>query len=221
MKKLQVLYITAFFAACLVPSLGMAVTKQEASSENRRLAEFPELKKENEINTRWLPEAGEYFQEHFAFRNELVTANALLNGKIFGVSTADGVIQGTDNWLYYKDSLEDYLGEELLSERSLFNIAHTLAMMQETLNEKGVQFLFTVAPNKNSLYGENMPYYDSLKVSSDKTLLIFRNISGRSRFLTEICMRLFQKRKKFFITKEIHTGTTRVLQLRRIHCCLL
>ena len=55
MKKLQVLYITAFFAACLVPSLGMAVTKQEASSENRRLAEFPELKKENEINTRWLP----------------------------------------------------------------------------------------------------------------------------------------------------------------------
>lgn len=147
MKKLQVLYITAFFAACLVPSLGMAVTKQEASSENRRLAEFPELKKENEINTRWLPEAGEYFQEHFAFRNELVTANALLNGKIFGVSTADGVIQGTDNWLYYKDSLEDYLGEELLSERSLFNIAHTLAMMQETLNEKGVQFLFTVAPH--------------------------------------------------------------------------
>lgn len=171
MKKLQVLYITAFFAACLVPSLGMAVTKQEASSENRRLAEFPELKKENEINTRWLPEAGEYFQEHFAFRNELVTANALLNGKIFGVSTADGVIQGTDNWLYYKDSVEDYLGEELLSERSLFNIAHTLAMMQETLNEKGVQFLFTVAPNKNSLYGENMPYYDSLKVSSDKNLV--------------------------------------------------
>lgn len=92
MKKLQVLYITAFFAACLVTSLGMAVTKQEASSENRRLAEFPELKKENEINNRWLLEAGEYFQEHFAFRNELVTANALLNGKIFGVSTADGVI---------------------------------------------------------------------------------------------------------------------------------
>lgn len=171
MKKLQVLYITAFFAACLVPSLGMAVTKQETSSENRRLAEFPELKNEDGINTQWLAEAGEYFQDHFAFRNELVTANALLNGKLLGVSTADGVIQGTDDWLYYKDSLEDYLGEELLSERSLFNIAHTLSMMQEALDKKGVQFLFTVAPNKNSLYGENMPYYDSLKVSSDKNLV--------------------------------------------------
>ena len=44
-------------------------------------------------------------------------------------------------------------------------------MMQETLNKKGVHFRFTVAPNKNSLYGENMPYYDSLKVSSDKNLV--------------------------------------------------
>lgn len=170
MKKLQVLYITAFFAACLVPSLGMAVTKQEASSENRKLAEFPKLKTEEGINTQWLPQAGEYFQEHFALRNEFVTANAILNGKLLGTSTADGVIQGTDGWLYYKDSLNDYLGEELLSDRSLFNIAHTLSMMQENLKNRGVKFLFTVAPNKNSLYGENMPYYDSLKASGEKNL---------------------------------------------------
>ena len=26
--------------------------------------------------------------------------------------------------------------------------------------KKGVNFLFTIAPNKNSLYGDNMPYYD-------------------------------------------------------------
>ena len=170
MKKLQIFYITAFFVACLVPSLGMAVTKQETSSENRKLAEFPKIKTEEGINVQWLPEAGEYFQEHFALRNELVTVNALLNGKLLGVSTADGVIQGTDGWLYYKDSLQDYLGEELLSERSLFNIAHTLSMMQEALDKKGIQFLFTIAPNKNSLYGENMPYYDKLKVSGEKNL---------------------------------------------------
>jgi hypothetical protein len=80
------------------------------------------------------------------------------------------VIQGTDGWLYYTDSLTDYLGSDLLSDRSLFNIAHTLSMMQNYLEQKGVQFLFTVAPNKNSLYGENMPYYDILKVSDEKNL---------------------------------------------------
>lgn len=171
MKKLQVLYIAAFFAVCLVPFVGMAVTGQESSSENRTLAEFPQLKTEEGINVQWLNDAGEYFQDHFAFRNELVTANALINGKILGTSTASGVIQGTDGWLYYKDSLEDYLGENLLKDRSLYNISHILSLMQEYLAEKNVQFVFTVAPNKNSLYDENMPYYDSYKVSDNKNLI--------------------------------------------------
>ena len=174
MKKLQVLYIAAFFAVCLVPFAGMAVTGQESSSENRTLAEFPQLKTEEGINVQWLSDAGEYFQDHFAFRNELVTANALINGKILGTSTASGVIQGTDGWLYYKDSLEDYLGENLLEDRSLYNISHILSLMQEYLAEKNVQFAFTVAPNKNSLYDANMPYYDSCKVSDNKNLINLR-----------------------------------------------
>lgn len=99
-----------------------------------------------------------------------MTANALVNGKIFQVSTASGVIQGTGGWLYYKDSLDDYLGINQLSDRGLFNVAHTLSMMQKNLTARGKKFLFTVAPNKNSLYGEHMPYYDSLKVTEVNNL---------------------------------------------------
>ena len=178
MKKLQVLYIAIFFSICLIPFVGMAITKQEDSSENRTLAEFPQIETEEGINVQWLSEAGEYFQEHFAYRNELVTANALVNGKFLRTSTAEGVIQGTDGWLYYKDSLEDYLGENLLKERSLYNIAHTLSMIQEYLAEKNVQFAFTVAPNKNSLYDANMPYYDRYKVSDEKNLLNLQKYLG-------------------------------------------
>lgn len=166
MKKGKLIYCILFFAICLCPSLGMLVTKQETSSENRQLSEFPSPKtEEGKINVKWLSQAGDYFQEHFAFRNELVTGNALLHGRLLETSTADGVIQGKNDWLYYKDSLDDYLGQDLLSDRSLFNIAHMLSMTQQALEEKGVNFLFTIAPNKNSLYGDNMPYYDKLKVS--------------------------------------------------------
>ena len=166
MKKGKLIYCILFFAICLCPSLGMLVTKQETSSENRQLSEFPSPKtEEGKINVEWLSQAGDYFQEHFAFRNELVTGNALLHGRLLETSTADGVIQGKNGWLYYKDSLDDYLGQDLLSDRSLFNIAHMLSMTQQALEEKRVNFLFTIAPNKNSLYGDNMPYYDKLKVS--------------------------------------------------------
>ena len=149
MKKGKLIYCILFFAICLCPSLGMLVTKQETSSENRQLSEFPSPKtEEGKINVEWLSQAGDYFQEHFAFRNELVTGNALLHGRLLETSTADGVIQGKNGWLYYKDSLDDYLGQDLLSDRSLFNIAHMLSMTQQALEEKGVNFLFTIAPNK-------------------------------------------------------------------------
>lgn len=170
MKKFKIFYCILFFALCLCPAVGMFFVKPEVSSENRKLAEFPKLQTEEGFNNQWLSQAGDYFQEHFAFRNELVTANALINGKLLGTSTAEGVIQGSEGWLYYKDSLSDYLGTDLMTDRSLYNVAHSLSMMQTYLNEKGVKLLFTTAPNKNSLYGENMPYYNSVKVTGEKNL---------------------------------------------------
>ena len=71
----------------------------------------------------------------------------------------DTVIDGKNGWLYYKDSLEDFQRENPMSERQLFDIAHSLAMVQSYAREKGIRFAFTIAPNKNSLYGGNMPYY--------------------------------------------------------------
>lgn len=170
MKKWKILYGVLFFGICLLPFVGMFFVQEGASTENRTLADFPALKTEEGLNVEWLSEAGDYFQDHFAFRNELVTANAVLNGKLLGVSTASGVIQGNDNWLYYKDSLDDYVGSNLMSERALFNVAHTLSLVQKNLTDRGVKFLFTVAPNKNSLYDENMPYYYSTIITEENNL---------------------------------------------------
>ena len=83
MKKGKLIYSVLFFAVCLCPSVGMLIAKPETSSENRQLSEFPTLKtEEGKWNVEWLSQAGDYFQEHFAFRNELVTGNALLHGKL-------------------------------------------------------------------------------------------------------------------------------------------
>ena len=171
MKKfIRIFYSVIFFGACLLPFAAMPFAGEETSLENRELASFPSLTTEEGINTEFLSEAGAYFQDHFAFRSKLVTANALLRGKLLGVSAEDGVIQGTDGWLYYSDSLDDYQGKNLLSGRSLFNIAHSTAMVQADLEAQNIRFLFTVAANKNSLYGEHMPYYDSLVITEENNL---------------------------------------------------
>ena len=172
MKKWKWIYILFFFAACVIPSAGMLAGTKEVSLENRTLSSFPVLfPEEGGINTSWLPEAGDWFQDHFAFRDELVTANAWLNGRLLGTSVVPSVIQGRHGWLYYTDSLNDYQGKDLLSDRSIFNIAHTLEMTARMLEGKNVKLVFAAAPNKNSLYRDNMPYYDRMTVSEEKNIL--------------------------------------------------
>ncbi len=169
-KPLAAAYLAGTLSLCLLPFVGLLWHTNAESSENRTLSDFPQLKTEEGWNKDFLSEAGAYFEEHFAYRQELVTADAKIRGELFGVSTADGVIKGTDGWLYYKDSLEDYLGENPLSERGIFNIARTLRILQDYVEKNGRTFLFTVAPNKNSLYGEHMPYYDQVKVGDIRNI---------------------------------------------------
>ena len=81
---------------------------------------------------------------------------------------------------------------------------------------------FTVAPNKNSLYGENMPYYDSLKVSSDKNLVNLQKYLRQDQVsYGDLYETLSERERSSLSQKRFTLEQQRVLQLRRIHCCLL
>ena len=167
---LGILYISAVLLVCIVPSAGLLVKKSEGTAKENVASDFPALMEDGKLNMEWLSEAGEYFQEHFAFRSEMVNANAEVMSTVAKVSSDDGVVVGTDGWLYYSDSLDDYLGQNLLDERSLFNIAHSMKLMQIYAQMNGMDFLYVPVPNKNTLYGENMPYYYKYKASDERNL---------------------------------------------------
>ena len=101
------------------------------------------------------------------FHRFLVTVNAKLQTFVFQTSPTDGVIMGTDGWLYYKDSLADYQGTELLPDRALYDIAHTAAMTQEYCSLLGIDYLFALAPNKATLYPEHMPWHCRAAASNE------------------------------------------------------
>lgn len=171
MKKTgNIIFVAACLVLCLLPFVGMVKARTNSTTENRQLASFPKVKEDGKWNREWLLEAGTYFEEHFAFRPYLVTADSEIMSRIFGVSNMDTVIDGKNGWLYYTATLDDYLGAKPLSERGLYNICHNLSIMQRYVEENGAKFLFTVAPNKNSLYGEQMPYYADKKVSGTKNM---------------------------------------------------
>ncbi len=160
MKYYKITCILIFFIIISLPLAGLIFYKEPEGTENKVLAEAPQFVAENGINIHFLQDASDYFSDHFAFRQELVTANTVLKSSLFGESAEELAVYGTDDWLYLTVSLEDYQGTNLMTERGLNNITRTLSLMQEyTEDSLGKQFIFTVAPNKNTLYPEHMPYY--------------------------------------------------------------
>ena len=77
--------------------------------------------------------------------------------KVFDTSASKDVILGKQNWLYYKDTEDDYLGKNILSDAEIEIISNNIKMMQQYVEAQGAKFLFFIAPNKNSLYGQYMP----------------------------------------------------------------
>lgn len=169
-KTLLRIYIVAGLLVCVLPFAAMTVCPTDTTTENRTLAGFPSLQKEGKPNVDFFEEISAYFNDHFAFRNELVSIDAKIMNRVFGVSNVDTVVTGKDGWLYYTDSVDDYLGQNTLNERQVFNTVNNLRILQQYVKDNDAQFVFTVAPNKSSLYGEHMPNHLSKKVSDVKNI---------------------------------------------------
>lgn len=151
------IFIAVFFLALLFPFASMLFYKTDMSVEKRHAQAFPELVEDGELNKDFFQELTDYMSDQFAFRQELATLDAKLKKGLFQVSNNEQVIVGTDGWLFFSETMDDYLKRNTMGEREVHNCAKTLALLQEGVEAQGANFVFTVAPNKNELYKEHMP----------------------------------------------------------------
>lgn len=149
----------AFLCACLIPSLGMLVLPEEPAAANQTLAQPPTLTdREGKLNPDVLEETTDYVADHFALRQRLITANAALEGAVFHTSAQDSVLMGREGWLFYRETVDGYLRTDPMTDRELFGAARTLTLLTEYAGDHGAKLVFTVAPNKASLYPQYLPY---------------------------------------------------------------
>ncbi len=159
-KKLAYAAFTALILLlCLIPSLGMLLPAQEsAAGGNQALSRAPSLRDpEGNWNPGYLSQIQDYAGDNFYLRQEMITAWSALNAKGLRSSITEDVVLGTDGWLYFADTLPDYVGLQPMTDREIFSAARNLRLMAEYCESQGARFLFTLAPNKNSLYPEHMP----------------------------------------------------------------
>lgn len=153
-----IVFIAGFLLLCLVPSVGMLLPDSGEAGGNEVLARLPALRdKDGAWNAGFLTGLSDYAEDNYFLRQRLVTAWSALNQNVFHTSIAGNVLLGSGGWLYFGDTLDDYTGRNLLSDAEIASAANNLALMSEYCESQGARFLFTIAPNKNSLYPQHMP----------------------------------------------------------------
>ena len=157
-KVVSLLFVGIFLFLCLVPSVGLLLTGGAEAGANEVLSSKPSLtRRDGSFNPDVLADLGDYVDDRFSLRQQCVTAWAGLNAALFRVSVTDSVVLGSGGWLYYEPTLADYTRAAPMTDRELWCAGRTLYLLQEYAESRGAEFLFTVAPNKNSLYDEHMP----------------------------------------------------------------
>lgn len=151
------IFIALFMILLFVPFLSMSFYKADLSIEKRYGEQFPSLVEKGKINLGFFSQMTDYIENHFAFRQEMITADARIKASVFQSSGNSQVIVGREGWLFFQETTDDYMGRNVLSRRELHNCAKVLQLIQGAAERADAQFIFAVAPNKNSIYGEYMP----------------------------------------------------------------
>lgn len=150
-------FVAVFFAASLTLSLGILFAGPSKAGANEQLSKPPQLVSDGAYNPDFLSDAAAWINDHFFLRQELITLDNRLSAKVAQTSGAEDVVLGRDGWLYYDSTLDNYTGQNAMTQRELYSAATNLELMANYCREQGKQFLFVIAPNKNALYPENMP----------------------------------------------------------------
>jgi len=100
-----------------------------------------------------------YFQDNFGLRAPLIRAHALLHAKVLGESPSPTVLWGRDGWLFYADDggIEDIVADARMTDAELERWRQTLVDNRNWLRARGIEYVFTLAPDKHVIYPEFLP----------------------------------------------------------------
>ena len=154
------LLIATFIAGLVLPLVAMH-NKDVSTIEKRKLAPFPELKWGRKALATFPSRFEAFFKDHFGFRDllaQLYSESSLM----LQSSSNPNVLIGKDDWLFYinpadGNSLEDYRKNDPLTPEELQQWRTALEARYVWFKQQGIQYLFVVAPDKHSIYGEYFP----------------------------------------------------------------
>jgi hypothetical protein len=130
-----------------------------AASENRALAPWPKWQASAWAAADFPSRFEAFYNDHFGFRYKLIDWHNHVRVRYLGLSSSPQVCLGKEGWLYFQ---HEPLGNDAVTDRpftkeELQRWQRMLESRRDWLAERGISYLFVVAPNKESIYPEMLP----------------------------------------------------------------
>lgn len=179
-KLINIIVVLIFSIVIFVPFIIGIIEKDKAISvtERRKLSTCPKVSF-NLNSIQKFPELfDKYYSDHVGLRERFVKYYKLVK-LILGDSPSDDVTIGRDGWLFlgsfkkgyknYSDPIGDVRNLNLFSKEDLKKFAEYIVSLKAWLNDKDVEYIFVIAPNKHTVYFDKLPYYISKENSYSAT----------------------------------------------------
>ncbi len=158
---MAVVMIVCFLGLIWLPTADhfFGLDHAQKPNENRPLVGFPEFTPSRE-GVRAFPAGVEaYFRDHFGFRNRLIRLERKLKDEWFHELIMPDVLIGREGWLFFSGDymVEHFQGLKLLSDEDLANWQALLEKRRDWLARRGIKYVFSIPPDKHSIYPEELP----------------------------------------------------------------
>ena len=173
-RMMNVILATVFLVLLWLPTLDtfFHFDQTPAFNEKRLPAQFPRFNSGFAGLKKYVGGLEAYFNDHFGFRSQLIHWHARWQLEFFNIGRTDVMI-GKEGYLYFDEvgmhMIEHYQGTLQFSPQELAALQQLHEYRRDWLAQRGIQYLFVVVPDKQSIYPEYLPSW--LKAGRQHTKL--------------------------------------------------
>jgi len=159
----------AFLLAIFLPLIvGIAERDKDISElENRSLVQLPNVPKTFSQLDDFPNSFNDYYADQFGFREEFNYRHSNLERKYLEQSSSSPVTLGKDNWLFlgtpslnpsdYHNPFSDVQKIDVYTPKQLNEAVGAFSRINNYLKERGIHYIFVIAPNKHTIYSDKLP----------------------------------------------------------------
>lgn len=153
-----IFFMVAFLLMLILPFITIGNANVSAT-ENRKLEQKPKFGFDGPVYEYPL-EYESYLKDNFHFRRTLTELNSRVNLSLLASSDIEDVLIGKEGWLFNggEKAIGAYQRLNSFSDKDLSALKRYFRNKQKMFEKKGISYYFVLAPDKHSVYSEQLPF---------------------------------------------------------------